>query len=223
MTKMLLYLADCPDPGLLRGLAEQGWQVRSAPLKQARASLARGGCRFILLDLARACPILLHQCQAASAGAQVLVLLQEAEPSERARVLRNGADLCLSRPVAFVELHARLQALTREPPRPAAAAGEPRLWLSPTRLLVGRGNRRRSVTVSEQRLLAILARHPGAVSRDLIEQQLWGTTQISRSALIERHVCNLRRKLAELDAPDALQTLRGYGYGLRETMHLRMD
>ncbi|WP_213878691.1 response regulator transcription factor [Pseudomonas sp. dw_358] len=218
----LLYLADVADPTLLRAFADSGWVVHAATTDEADWALEGSDFRFVLLDLKALRPDLLKRCLDASGSAVVLVLLGDPDRQARIEALRAGAELCLSRPLAFVELQARLNALSREF-SPAVNMGESLLWLSPTRLLLGRGTRHQAVTVSEQRLLAILARNPGAVSRDLIEQHLWGSAQESRSALIERHVCNLRRKLAVLDAPNALQTLRGFGYSLRETVHLRMD
>jgi len=218
----LLYLADTSDTTLLRAFADGGWLLHSARTTEVEWALAGGDFRFLMLDLEIWQPEILRRCLAHSPHIKVIVLLGEDDREARIAALRAGAQVSLTKPVTFVELQARLQALSRKYVA-AETTGEARLWLSPTRLLVGRGTRQQSVTVSEQRLLAILARNPGAVSRDLIEQHLWGEGQESRSALIERHVCNLRRKLAELDAPNALQTLRGFGYSLRETVHLRMD
>lgn len=219
----LLYLADVDDPGLLRALAENGWQVRRCDRAGLPWALAAEDYGFVLLDLKVLRTDLLRQCLAACGPASVLLVLGDPTATARATALRAGAQLCLSRPLAFAELHARLQALLRQTGKPATTARETRLWLSPSRLLMGCGNRRQPLTVSEQRLLSTLAGNPGAVSRDLIERQLWGDSQEPRSALIERHVCNLRRKLAELDAPNAVQTLRGYGYSLREPVHVRLD
>lgn len=218
----LLYITQASDPALLRAFTDSGHKVLCAGFEDTAWALAAGGYSYILLDLAVPDPALLQQCLAGRGAALVLVLLEHNERQARIDVLRAGADLCLARPVAFVELQARMAALSRQH-LALAPREETRLWLSPSRLLLGRGKRQQSLTVSEHRLLAVLARHPGAVSRQAIEQQLWGVTDESRTALIERHVCNLRRKLSELDAPNALQTLRGFGYSLRETVQLRTD
>jgi DNA-binding response OmpR family regulator len=219
----LLYLAEVDDPALLRAFAENGWRVRRCDRAGLPWALAAQEYGFVLLDLTVLRTDLLRQCQAACGAAALLVVLADPSAAARARALRAGAQVCLSRPLAFAELHARLLALLRHTGKPPPATRQIRLWLSPSRLLMGCGNRRQPLTVSEQRLLSILAGHPGAVSRDTIERHLWGETREPRNALIERHVCNLRRKLAQLDAPNALQTLRGFGYGLREPVLLRMD
>ena len=218
----LLYISDTPDQPLLGSLLEHDSGFSTASIQAAPQVLAQGRYTLILLALGQSEFAALEHCLAHRQGARVMVLLAGDERQARIDALRAGADVCLAQPVAHVEVLARLQALAR--PRPRVPAPPPsRLWLSPSRLLVGRGKRQQSLTVSEHRLLAMLASHPGAVSRQSIEQQLWGAGLEPRTALIERHVCNLRRKLARLDCPQALQTLRGFGYSLVEPLLLRAD
>jgi DNA-binding response OmpR family regulator len=213
----LLYISDTPDQTLQQALAEHPTALSTVGTAAAAQALAQERYGFIVLALERPGDSLLQHCLA-----NRMVLLADDDRLARIAALRAGADACLAQPVAPAEVLARLQALAR--PRPRAAALPPsRLWLSPSRLMVGRGKRQQSLTVSEHRLLAMLASTPGAVSRESIEQQLWGTGLEPRTALIERHVCNLRRKLAQLDCPQALQTLRGFGYSLAEPLVLRAD
>ncbi|MDE1166186.1 MAG: response regulator transcription factor [Pseudomonas sp.] len=218
----LLYIAQNADAALQRALTDSGYRVIAVDLDEAGWALTDSDYHFILLDLPTWQPEVVAHCFTHRGDARVLVLLEVDDKKQRIEALHAGAALCLSRPVAFVELLARMQALGREHGASQKTADNG-LWFSTTRLLIGRGLRYQPLTVSEQRLLAILARRPGAVSRDMIEAQLWGEADDSRSALIERHICNLRRKLARLDAPNALQTLRGFGYSLRETVHMRTD
>lgn len=218
----VLYLSQTADKALAQGLAQQGLAVTVEPPGAAEALLG-ASYDFILLGLPAAQPRLLRQCVLRRGQAPVLVLLDDADTSTRVQVLKQGADVCLSRPYSVEELHARMQALRRHVATapPAEPAGG--LWLSNNRLLLGRGPRQQNVTVTEQRLLALLAEQAGAISRHAIEQHLWGEGAPHRGPLIERHICNLRRKLTELGAPFALQTLRGYGYCLSEGMRVRTD
>ncbi|WP_407316329.1 response regulator transcription factor [Pseudomonas sp. nanlin1] len=213
----LLYITDSPDAALVADLMAQGYATSCLSPQALPEQLGRGH-RFILLDLPRLDAQLLARCVVQRADAAVLVLLEHGDPQARIEALRGGAELCLTRPVPFSELQARLHALHRD----HSPGNGTRLWLSHTRLTLGRGNRQQPLTVSEHRLLAVLAREAGAVSREVIERHLWGACAGSRSALIERHVCNLRRKLDELDAPNALQTWRGVGYSLREPVDIRV-
>ncbi|MBD8683697.1 response regulator transcription factor [Pseudomonas sp. CFBP 13719] len=218
----LLYISDTPDTALQCALAEHATTLHTIDTATAAQALAQGRYGFIVLALERSGQGALEHCLAHRGNAAVMLLLTGDDRQARIAALRAGADACLAQPVAPAEVLARLQALAR--PRPRAATLPPsRLWLSPSRLMVGRGKRQQSLTVSEHRLLAMLASNPGAVSRQSIEQQLWGSGQASKTALIERHVCNLRRKLAQLDCPEALQTLRGFGYSLAEPLLLRAD
>jgi DNA-binding response OmpR family regulator len=218
----LLYIAQTPDASLVATLVEAGHGVQSIAPTSAEQALTGSDHGFILLALEHLQPDLLAMSVKHRRHAAVMVLLGNSDRQARIAALRAGADVCLAQPVSAVELMARMQALSRE--HPVIPAPPPaRLWLSPSRLMLGRGKRQQPLTVSEHRLLAVLARNPGAVSRQSIETQLWGASAESRAALIERHVCNLRRKLAELDSPDALQTLRGFGYSLREAVVMRTD
>ncbi|MBD1587287.1 response regulator transcription factor [Pseudomonas typographi] len=218
----VLYLAQAVDPALAQALEHYGMALHAAP-PDPRAPLLGGQYDFILLDLAAPAPRLLRQCVRQRGQAAVLVLLSEGDHAARIQALKQGADVCLSRPFSHEELHARMQALLRHFPAPPAAEPGNGLWLSNNRLLLGRGPRQQSVTVTEQRLLALLAVQPGAISRQAIEKHLWGDGGAHRGPLIERHICNLRRKLSDLGAPFALQTLRGYGYCLSEGLRVRTD
>lgn len=219
----LLYVTEQPDHALVQMFTDHTGAIVSTLPEQVDHHLQRH-YRFIVLDLPKARPELLSKALARRGDARLLVLLGQSDSSIRAQALYAGADLCLARPMAAVELQARMQALSRQNPAPTA---EPQpaadVWLSSNRLLLGRGSVQQSVTVTEQRLLALLAQQGKPTSRQLIEEHLWGSDQPARGPLIERHVCNLRRKLSELGVPYALQTLRGYGYCLNEALRLRTD
>lgn len=217
----LLYITEQPDHALMRMFTDHAGDVVSTVPEQADVHL-HGQYGYIVLDLPVARADLLHKAVDRRGRARLLVLLGQSDSSIRAQVLQAGADLCLPRPLSTEELQARMQALTRHYPVPATDPG-PGLWLSSNRLLLGRAGVQQSVTVTEQRLLALLAQHAEPISRHAIEGHLWGSAEPSRGPLIERHICNLRRKLTELGAPYALQTLRGYGYCLSESLRLRTD
>jgi DNA-binding response OmpR family regulator len=217
----LLYITEQPDQALMQMFADHAGDIVSTVPEHADLHL-HGRYRYIVLDLPVARPDLLNKAVGRRGRARLLVLLGQSDSHTRAQVLQAGADLCLPRPLCAEELQARMQALTRHYPAPVSDPG-PGLWLSSNRLLLGRAGNQQSVTVTEQRLLALLAQHAEPISRQTIEDHLWGAAEPSRGPLIERHICNLRRKLTELGAPYALQTLRGYGYCLSETLKLRTD
>jgi len=217
----LLYITEQPDQALMQVLSDHAGDIVSTAPEHADRHL-HGRYHYIVLDLPRARPELLDKAVGRRGRARLLVLLGQSDSSTRAQVLQAGADLCLPRPLSPEELEARMQALSRHYTVPPNEPG-PGLWLSSNRLLLGRGPRQQSVTVTEQRLLALLAQQAEPISRQAIEAHLWEDAAQPRGPLIERHICNLRRKLSELGAPYALQTLRGYGYCLSETLRLRTD
>jgi DNA-binding response OmpR family regulator len=76
------------------------------------------------------------------------------------------------------------------------------------------------LTALEFDLLAALARDPGIViRRQTLLDQVWGADFVADDHLVDVHVANLRRKLGDDPAqPRFVETVRGVGYRLRETV-----
>lgn len=74
-----------------------------------------------------------------------------------------------------------------------------------------------ALTRRELELSLALAAHPGWVyTRDHLLAEVWGIDAAHiETRLVDQHIANLRRKLADAGAPDAVQTVRGVGYRLR--------
>jgi two-component system, OmpR family, response regulator len=132
----------------------------------------------------------------------------------RVRGLDNGADDYLVKPFSFDELMARIRSLVRRgaPPRPTLlTAGE--LSLDPAARRVRRGGDDLSLTAREFALLEVFMRYPGQVlSRFELLEHVWDDSYENRSNVIEVYVGYLRDKLGR----DAIETVRGAGYRLRE-------
>jgi two-component system OmpR family response regulator len=145
------------------------------------------------------------------------VLMCSAQPSalERVEGLRAGCDDYLSRPYAFVEVLARLQALLRRPG--PAAAGEvlraPGLALDCSARLAWRRGREVRLQFRETLLLARLLRHQGQpVSRDLLLESAWDYHFDPNDNVIDKHIYRLRRKLDEGHSRSIIRTVAGAGY-----------
>ncbi|MFT4048020.1 MAG: response regulator transcription factor, partial [Solimonas sp.] len=144
-----------------------------------------------------------------------------------AAVLRAGADACLRRPLNLLELEARIQALLRRavigaghrcPKRPSSSE----LTIGMRAHIASYGDRELTLPPREHALLFLLGRAADkAVSRDALWQHLWCEESEPRPERIELYVSRLRRRLATLGAPNALQTLRGFGYRLQGPVALR--
>jgi two-component system OmpR family response regulator len=151
-----------------------------------------------------------------SGGSRVPVLLLTARDAVPDRVagLDAGADDYLPKPFSFDELAARIRALLRRPQATAAVvlrAGE--VTLDPARREVTARGIPVSLTTKEFGLLELFLRHPGQVlSRQQIERRVWSGDFDADSNVLEVHVRNIRRKLAEAGHDDAIETVRGAGY-----------
>jgi DNA-binding response OmpR family regulator len=149
-----------------------------------------------------------------------LILSALSALDERVRGLRAGGDDYLTKPFEFIELTARLDALSRR----RAAPSEERvsrlkvgnLELDLLRRSVHRGDRQIDLLPREYALLEYLAQHAGqVVTRTMLFEAVWSYSYDERTNVIEVHMGRLRRKVdAEGDEP-MIHTIRGAGYVLR--------
>jgi two-component system OmpR family response regulator/two-component system response regulator QseB len=142
----------------------------------------------------------------------VLVLTARDAVPDRIRGLDTGADDYVLKPVDLNELAARLRALVRR------AHGQPQECLTAQDIVLdpaGRGVTQAGqpvpLSVREFDLLHALMLNTGRVlSREQLEQHLYGWGQEVESNAVEVHVHHLRRKLGTA----LIQTVRGVGYVL---------
>ena len=154
-------------------------------------------------------------CRRVQAERPVLVLMLTARDEEADVVvgLRMGADDYLTKPFSMRELSARVAALLRRSPRPAAGATRLRLGdvsLDPAARRVQRGDEPVHLTPTEFDLLVRLAERPGTVvGREQLLADVWGWRGAgSTTRTVDTHVASLRRKLGD----DVVRTVHGVGY-----------
>lgn len=142
---------------------------------------------------------------------RVLMLTAAAAVMDRVDGLRLGADDYLTKPFAFPELAARVQALGRRS-RPAdppilRRAG---LALDPARHEVFRGERYVPLSKKEFAVLAELLRAEGAtVSAEQLLEKVWDEHVDPFTGAVRLTILKLRRKLGE---PAVVETVTGVGY-----------
>ncbi len=154
-------------------------------------------------------------CQALRArGVQTPVLFLTARDSlpDRIAGFDAGGDDYVSKPFAFAELVARLQALLRRSGGDGAidAAG---LRLNPVTHSVECGGHTAPLTPTEFRLLARLLSRPGeAVRRRELARAGWVHGARVRDNTLDAYIARLRRKLRALENAPEIATVHGVGY-----------
>lgn len=149
----------------------------------------------------------------------VLFLSAMGQVDDRVRGLRAGGDDYLTKPYAFTELLARLEALLRRGAAPAAAQTELQIGDLKMDLLsrsVTRSGRKIDLQQREFQILEYLMRHSGqVVTRTMLLENVWNYHFDPQTNVIDVHISRLRQKIdRDFDAP-LLQTVRGAGYCLR--------
>jgi two-component system copper resistance phosphate regulon response regulator CusR len=148
----------------------------------------------------------------------VIMLTARDGVDDRVRGLQAGADDYLVKPFSFMELLARLQALTRRgQAREVTLLRVGDLQVDLIRRKVARAGQRIDLTAQEFALVALLARRQGEIlSKTAIAEAVWDMNFDSNTNVVEVAVKRLR---AKIDAPFArplLHTIRGMGYVMEE-------
>lgn len=147
----------------------------------------------------------------------VIMLSARSAVDDRVHGLRKGADDYMPKPFSFIELIARLQALSRRSTetREATVLQVEDLVIDLLARRATRAGQRLDLTAKEFALLALLVREEGKVlSKLMIAEQVWDMNFDSDVNVIEVAVKRLRTKV---DAPfpnKLLHTVRGMGYVL---------
>jgi DNA-binding response OmpR family regulator len=139
----------------------------------------------------------------------IIITARDALP-DRLSGLDSGADDYLVKPFALEELISRIRAVSRRQTgqvQTELAAGA--LRLDPVRHLLWLCNEAISVSPKEFALLNELMLEPDAViSREQLEDRLYGWDEEVASNAVEVHIYNLRKKLGA----EVIRTIRGVGY-----------
>lgn len=130
--------------------------------------------------------------------------------------LDSGADDYLVKPFNIQELLARVRVLSRRlADRSTAVLCCGNLRLDPQMRQVTYGGQALPLSRKEYLLIELFLRHPHRVfSRADIVDHLWSLDNIPTEDTVKSHIRRIRRKLAECDAEDLIETLYGHGYRL---------
>jgi two-component system, OmpR family, response regulator len=145
----------------------------------------------------------------------VLIVSALTSTDERVRGLRQGGDDYISKPFAFAELLARVEALLRRahPTHGTAQLQVADLTLDMRTLQVARGTSFIALQPRELRLLAYLMRNEGqVVTRTMLLEAVWDCHFDPQTNVIDVQISRLRSKVDRGFSPALIHTIRGVGY-----------
>jgi two-component system, OmpR family, response regulator len=207
---------------MVKGLTENGYVVDQVGSGRDGLFHATSG-HFDLIIVDRMLPELdglavVKALRAAKQVTPVLFLSALAQVDDRVSGLKAGADDYLTKPFAFSELLARIEALLR---RRSAPAVQTKLNVGDLEMdLLTRQVRRAGQSIDLQprefRLLEYLMRHAGqVVTRTMLLEGVWDYHFDPQTNVIDVHISRLRQKIDKGFHPPLLHTVRGAGYCIR--------
>ena len=221
----ILLLEDDKDlgPWIASGLREEGHVVDH--FADGKDALMAGlGQEYDVFILDRMVPGLdglavLKSLRASKDSTPALFLTALGEVESRIEGFEAGGDDYLTKPFAFVELSARVNALGRR--RDGAGTGDS----EPTILrygdlsldLLARSCERQGQSIDlmakEFKLLEYFLRRPGRlVTRTMLLEQVWDMTFDPTTSVVETHISRLRAKIDKPFGSELIRTRRGEGY-----------
>ena len=216
----ILVIEDDPTVGqfVKRGLEEQRWGVDLATDGETGERMAAGGAYdVVILDMrlpGRSGLEVLNGLRARGVDRPVLVLTAQDAVDAKVTALRAGADDYVTKPFAFEELLARVEAVARRP----RSIAPPTLRVADLELdqalrEVRRAGERVELTPKEYAVLEYLVRHAGRVmSRTLITEYAWGYHFDPGTNIVDVVITHLRKKIDAGHERKLIHTVRGVGY-----------
>jgi len=204
-----------------KGLTESGHTVSVAHDGDDGLMMARSG-NFDVLVVDRMLPDMdglkiIQTLRQEEDNTPALVLSALSEVGHRVEGLTAGGDDYLTKPFAFTELLARLEALVRRA-NPEATIKEYKVGDLQLNLLTREVRRAGEVIELQPReftLLAYLMQHAGqVVTRTMLLENVWEYNFDPQTNVVDVHISRLRSKIDKNFDSALLKTVRGAGYML---------
>ena len=220
----ILVIEDDPTVGqfVKRGLEEHRWGVDLvADGEEGERRASSEAYDLVILDMrlpGKSGLQVLDALRARGFERPVLVLTAQDAVDAKVQTLRAGADDYVTKPFAFEELLARVEALARRP----RALASPSLRVADLVLdqhtrEVKRAGELIELTPKEFIVLEYLMRHAGRVlSRTLITEYAWGYHFDPGTNIVDVVINHLRKKIDARHDRKLIHTVRGVGYVVRE-------
>src|SRR5690606_4404143 len=146
-----------------------------------------------------------------------IMLTAHQEQTDVVKGLSLGADDYLAKPFEGQELLARVKARLRNRGVDGKSLQVADLVLNTETMQVHRGEREIQLTPQEFRLLEYLMLNANRVlSRDMILSRIWQTTPDIETRVVDVYIGYLRKKIDKGEGAKLIQSVRGFGYSLRD-------
>ena len=219
----ILVIEDDPTVGqyVKRGLEEQRWGVDLVTDgEEGERRAASEQYDLVVLDMrlpGRSGMDVLRNIRGRGFERPVLVLTAQDAVDAKVEAFRAGADDYVTKPFAFEELLARVEALSRRTPTMSAAVLKVAdLSLDKNTRTVTRAAEAIELTPKEYTVLEYLMRHAGRVmSRTLITEYAWGYHFDPGTNIVDVVINHLRKKIDSAQGVKLIHTVRGVGYVVR--------
>jgi two-component system OmpR family response regulator len=219
----VLVIEDDPTVGafIRHGLEEQRYRVSLVPNGEEGERIAASeSFDVVILDMrlpGKSGLDVLQSLRARGFETPVLVLTAQDAVDAKVRTFRAGADDYVTKPFAFEELLARVEALSRRPKvmaSPILKVAD--LEVNRDTREVHRDGQPIELTPKEFAVLEYLMRHAGRVmSRTLITEYAWGYHFDPGTNIVDVVINHLRKKIDAGRAKKLITTVRGVGYVIK--------
>jgi two-component system phosphate regulon response regulator PhoB len=144
-----------------------------------------------------------------------VVLSSRGDEAGKVRALDFGADDYVTKPFSPREVVLRIRGILRRGERADESLKAGPISIDPARHQVRVNGKQVNLTSLEFKLLRTLMQRRGRVQdRDRLLNEVWGYESVIDTRTVDTHVRRLREKLGK--AGEAIETVRGFGYRLRE-------
>jgi len=221
---VLIVDNDTPLAEFLAGeLEAQQFNVDIVEDGEAALAALAGGNQYHLILLDLNLPkldglALIERVRPSHPRLPMMVLTARSRVEDKVAAFHTGADDCLTKPFALLELIARVHALIRRNAGVVAncsRVGD--LTLNREERRVQRNGRRIDLTPREFAILDVMMRNAGRpVSRATLLNEVWNMSGEPSTNIVDVYMKYVRDKVDAPGEPRLTHTIRGFGYELRE-------
>ena len=221
--RILLIEDDIKIAGFIRkGMKEAGFTVEHCATGDDGLAVALGkSFDAAIIDImlpGRDGLSIIEELRKHSINLPVLILSAKRAVDDRVKGFQTGGDDYLTKPFAFSELLARIQALIRRASNTAEPTGLTvhDLTINTLTRKVMRAGKKINLQPREFSLLEYLMRNTGrVVTKSMIIEHVWDYNFDPHTNVVEARVCRLRDKIDKEFDTALIHTIRGAGYVLK--------